>query len=529
MHFENAYKYKLGAQNAGEKTMAARETHSFVIVGGGTAGWMAAACLGKLLLRPHIKTRSVTLIESDEVATVGVGEATVPSIRDMLRFLNIDEADFLRDTDATFKLGIRFRDWNGPGSDYWHPFGELGPTVENLPLFQHWLRERLSGGDPGPLVDLSIAAKMAEAGRFAKPTGDPASPLSASGFAYHFDAGKVARYLREFAEHKGVKRISGHVVEVGRDDDGAIAGLTLKDGRVVTGDFFVDCSGFSGLLIEKALGSAFEDWSHWLPCDRAVAMPTKPVSDPPPYTVAQAREAGWTWRIPLRTRTGNGYVWSSRFSDEEAATQVLMNAVDSEPIADPRHLRFTAGRRKEPWVKNCLSLGLASGFLEPLESTSIHLVFASLFRFFDHFPYDSDATALRNAFNARSTREIEEIRDFLILHYCTSQRRDTPFWRYVTAMDLPESLVVRMDAFKRHGKLLADYYDLFKPGSWISVYTGMGVMPDRADPLAELVPQAFSRDVLAKVTAAIRQTAAAQPAHQAVLDRLVPVKVGAVR
>ncbi len=501
--------------------MAVRTASSFVIVGGGTAGWMAAACLGRLLLKPHVSGKSVTLIESGDVGTIGVGEATVPSIQDMLRFLNIDEADFLRETDATYKLAIRFRDWSGPGSDYWHAFGELGPTVENLPLFQHWLRERLTGGDPGPLAALSIGAQMAAADRFAKPVKDGNSPLSATNYAYHFDAGKVADYLRGFAEHKGVTRVDGHIVEVNRDPDGAIASLTLKDGRTVNGDFFIDCSGFSALLIEKALGSAFEDWSHWLPCDRAVAMPS--VSEHPivPYTVAQARDAGWTWRIPLQSRLGNGYVWSSRFSDEDTATRTLQAAVPSAPLAEPRHLRFRAGRRREPWVKNCLSLGLASGFLEPLESTSIHLIFANLFRFFDHFPHDSESEPLRRAFNERCTREIEEIRDFIVLHYCTSQRRDTEFWRYVAGMPLPDSLMAKMEAFKSQGKILADYYDLFKPVSWMSVYTGMGVTPDRADALVDLVPQAFSRQVLQGVIQAIRQAAAAQPAHEAVLGGLM--------
>ncbi len=434
----------------------------------------------------------------------------------MLRFLNIDEADFVRDTDATFKLGIRFRDWNGPGSGYWHPFGELGPTVENLPLFQHWLREHLAGSAM-PLANLSVAAQMAEANRFAKPGNDRNSPLIGAGYAYHFDAVKVAQYLRGYAEHKGASRISGHITDVRTDDTGAISSLHLKDGRTVEGDFFIDCSGFSGLLIEKTLGSAFEDWSHWLPCDRAVAMPTQSTAPLTPYTVAQARGAGWTWRIPLQSRTGNGYVWSSQFSDETTATQTLMQAVDAEPLAEPRHLRFRAGRRKEPWVKNCLSLGLASGFLEPLESTSIHLIFANLFRFFDHFPHDSEAESLRKAFNARCVREIEEIRDFLILHYCSASRRDTTFWRYVTSMALPESLEMKMDAFRSQGKLLADYYDLFKPVSWMSIYTGMGVTPERSDPLVEMIQPDFSRQVLANVTAAIRQTASLQPSHETVL------------
>jgi len=501
--------------------MAIRAANAFVIVGGGTAGWMAAACLGRLLLKPHLHSKSVTLIESGDVGTVGVGEATVPSIQDMIRFLNIDEADFLRETDATYKLAIRFRDWSAQGSDYWHPFGELGPTVENLPLFQHWLRERMTGGEPGALSSLSIASQMAEMNRFTKPIGDPNSPLSATNYAYHFDAGKVAEYLSGFAEHNGVKRIEGHIVDVRRDGDGAIESLTLKDGRTVHGDFFIDCSGFSALLVEKALGSPFEDWSHWLPCDRAVAMPSATEQAVLPYTVAQARDAGWTWRIPLQSRIGNGYVWSSRFCDEETATKTLLAAVSTAPLAEPRHLRFRAGRRREPWFRNCLSLGLASGFLEPLESTSIHLIFANLFRFFDHFPHDSESEPLRQAYNARCTREIEEIRDFIILHYCTSQRRDTDFWRYVTGMSLPDSLSAKIEAFKSQGKILADYYDLFKPVSWMSVYTGMGVVPERADALVNMVPQSFSRQVLQSVTRAIRQAAEAQPTHEAALSRVM--------
>ncbi len=501
--------------------MTERAANRFVVVGGGTAGWMAAACLGKLLLRPHVQAKSVTLVESAEIGTVGVGEATVPSIQDMLRFLNIDEADFIRETDATYKLAIRFRDWNGVGSDFWHPFGELGPTVENLPLFQLWLRERLSGAPVPPLSSFSIAAQMAEANRFAKPVRDSSSPLSGSGFAYHFDAVKVATYLRGYAEHRGVKRLEGRIVEAKRDDSGAIDHLVLQDGRTIDGDFFIDCSGFAGLLIEKALGSAYEDWSHWLPCDRAVAMPTESVRPLTPYTLVAARDNGWTWRIPLQSRIGNGYVWSSRFGDEESATKTLTAAVESKPLADPRHLRFTPGRRREPWVKNCLSLGLASGFLEPLESTSIHLIFANLFRFFDHLPHAREAEVLRAAYNARCNREIEEIRDFLILHYCTTKRRDSELWRYVSSMPLPDSLSAKIEAFKSQGKILADYYDLFKPVSWMSIYTGMEVTPDRADPLVDLVPRDFSQRVLQNVSGAIAQAARVQPAHEAVIDQLV--------
>ncbi len=497
--------------------MPDRAANRFIIVGGGTAGWIAAACLARLLLRAPGTAKSVTLVESEDIATVGVGEATVPSIQDMLRFLNIDEADFIRGTDATYKLAIRFRDWTRPGSDFWHAFGELGPVIENLPLFQHWLREKLSGGQAGPLSDLSIATQLALHNRFAKPVKEGNSPLSATGYAYHFDASKVATYLRGYAEHMGVKRVEGRVVEVRKDETGAIDGLVLQDGRTVAGDFFLDCSGFAGLLIEKALGAGFEDWSHWLPCDRAVAVPSAPVHPIVPYTVAQARDHGWTWRIPLQSRLGNGYVWSSRFGDEAEVTRTLLSSLDSKPLAEPRHLRFVAGRRTEPWTRNCLSLGLASGFLEPLESTSIHLIFANLFRFFDHLPHGREAEPLRRAYNARCTREIEEIRDFLILHYATSPRRDTAFWRHVTGMALPDSLMARMEAFKSQGKILADYYDLFKPVSWISVYTGMGVEPVRPDPLVELLPRQFSQQVLSGVVQAVRQTALAQPTHEAAL------------
>jgi tryptophan halogenase len=497
--------------------MGERVLNRFVVVGGGTAGWIAAACLGRLLLRTGNPAYAVTLVESRDVATVGVGEATVPSIQDMLRFLNIDEADFIRETDATYKLGIRFRDWTAPGSDYWHAFGELGPTIDNLPLFQHWQRARLEGRPVPPLVDLSIAGQMAVNNRFAKPVKDQGSPLSASGYAYHFDAGKVAPYLRGYAEHKGVKRLEGHVVDVIKDADGAIESLRLDDGRTLAGDFFIDCSGFAALLIEKALGSTYEDWSHWLPCDRAVAMPSAPMSPVTPYTTATARDAGWTWRIPLQSRMGNGYVWSSRFCDEETATQTLRTAVASRALAEPRHLRFTAGRRPEPWLRNCLSLGLASGFLEPLESTSIHLIFANLFRFFDHLPATSDVEPLRRSYNARCNHEIEEIRDFIVLHYCTSTRRDTDFWRYVTGVTPPDSLAAKLEIFKSQGKLLADYYDLFRPVSWMAVLTGMDVTPRHADPLADLFPRDQSQKILQGVTAAIRQTALAQPMHEAAL------------
>ncbi|WP_303828313.1 tryptophan halogenase family protein [Asticcacaulis taihuensis] len=501
-------------------TTQARGADHFVIVGGGTAGWMAAACLARLLLRTP-GPQKVSLVESEDIPTIGVGEATVPSIQDMLRYLNIDEADFVDATDATYKLAIRFRDWSGPGSDFFHGFGELGPTIDNLPLFQHWLREKIAGAPVPPLSDLSMSAQLALHNRFAKPTTNGNSPLYMAGYAYHFDAGKVAQYLRGYAEAKGVRRIEGRIIEVTQDDQGDIAGLRLADGREIAGDFFIDCSGFAGLLIGKTLGSDYEDWSHWLPCDRAVAMPTQGLRPIAPYTLVTARAAGWTWRIPLLSRLGNGYVYASRFCDDETARQTLTDAVDSAPVAEPRLLRFTPGRRRHPWLRNCLSLGLASGFLEPLESTSIHLIFANLFRFFDYFPRTVDCATLSQGFNARSVREIEEIRDFLILHYKASPRRDTDFWRYVTGMDIPDSLSAKSEVFRQQGKLFADYYDFFKPASWMAIYDGLGVVPDAADPLAALVPQDKARAILRDVTEGIRQAALTAPTHEAALSALL--------
>jgi len=472
---------------------------NFVIVGGGTAGWMAAATLARVLYGGGQRPGSVTLVESAEIGTVGVGEATIPAILDYLRFLNIDEADFMARTDATHKLAIRFRDWKAIGEDYWHPFGTLGPTVENRPLFQHWLRDRQQGEPIVSLMNLSIAAQLSEAGKFARPSNDPKSSLGGLSYALHFDAGLVAAYLRRYAETRHVRRLEGRITSVATNDHGEIASLHLADGRIVQGDFFVDCSGFSALLIGKTLGSTFDDWSHWLPCNRAIAAPTISAAATHPFTVSTARTAGWTWRIPLQSRVGNGYVYAADFEAPSAAEHLFLEAVGTDRQAEPRHLTFTAGRRRGQWMGKCLSLGLASGFLEPLESTSIHLVFANLYRFLDVFPDGENDPALRRAFNARAAQEIEEIRDFLILHYCTTERRDTEFWRYVAHVALPDSLQERLDLYRNAGRIPTDFYQLFKPFSWISVLEGMGVAAKGYDPLIDAVAPDASRKILRSI------------------------------
>lgn len=491
----------------------------FVVVGGGSAGNIAAACLGRMLLRNRQGGYSVTLVESKEIGIVGVGEATIPSMHDLISFLNIDEADFIRETDATFKLGIMFKDWRKKEASYFHPFGDVGPIIENQPLFQQIIRFALQSGEEINIDDISICTKLALANKFAKPATE--GVLSHLNFAYHFDAAKVAQYLAGLGAHLGVKQIEGKINNVLQDNDGNITSLKLVDGREIEGDFFIDCSGFAALLIEKTLGSEYEDWSNWLLCDRAIAMPSAPIAPIKPYTISAAQDAGWTWRIPLRSRIGNGYVYSSQFCDEALAEKTLRQNLDTAPIGDARHIKFTPGRRKSPWLNNCLSLGLASGFLEPLESTAIHLVIANIFRFFDHFPANFNMEIARNNFNNRSIRELEEIRDFLILHYCTTQRRDSKLWRHVANMAVPQSLNDRIETFKSRGKIQSDYYDIFRPGSWIAVLSGMGIVPERADPLAELFDETASRRILDGFKSAVNTATELATSHDQYLGKLL--------
>jgi tryptophan halogenase len=485
---------------------------SILIVGGGTAGWMAAAALSRFL-KPDLL--NVRVIESDAIGTVGVGEATIPMLHVYNRVLGLDETEFIRATQATFKLGIEFCDWTRLSHRYFHHFGLYAPNLDAVPFHQAWLRLRAEGDDTS-LEEYSITAVAARLNRFAKPINDPRSPLSRLSYAFHFDAGLYAKYLRAYAEARGVERVEGMIVDVKqRGDDGFIESVTLKDGRTFEADFFIDCSGFRGLLIEQTLKTGYEDWSHWLPCNRAVALPCASGGDFTPYTRSTAREAGWQWRIPLQHRIGNGYVYcSEHISDDEAHAKLSAN-LDGEAMASPNFLRFVTGRRKKFWNKNCVALGLASGFLEPLESTSIHLIQSGVAKLLSILPLTTYAEADVAEYNYLCISEFEHVRDFIILHYHAVERDDAPLWRYTRSMSIPDGLQHKLDHFRSRGRVAQREYDLFAEPSWLAVMLGQNIMPRNYDPLADMLPIADVRAQLAGSRAAIRNTAEAMPTQAA--------------
>ncbi len=453
-----------------------------VIVGGGTAGWMSAALLSKT----YGARLSITLIESDEISTVGVGEATIPHIQGFNRLIGVDENDFLKATQGTFKLGIDFRDWGAPGDRYFHAFGPIGQHVGWLYPHQYWLKARRLGRTSSMDV-YCIGAQAARNNKFmpAQPKAVN-SPLAEISHAYHFDAGLYAAYLRRRAEAQGVVRIEGKIVDhKKRAEDGFIESVTLDRGETIEGELFIDCSGFRGLLIEQALGAGFENWSHWLPCDRALAVPCASVAPVTPYTRSTKREAGWQWRIPLQHRIGNGHVYCSEYISDDQAAATLLGNLDGEALGDPRPLRFTTGKRRKAWVKNVVAVGLASGFLEPLESTSIHMIQTALFRLLALFPDRRFKSAEIEAFNSQTDAEYGWIRDFIIAHYRLVDE-GAPLWRYCRSMALPESLQERLEIFASTGRLFTQASDLFKEGSWIQVLIGQGLIPEQYDPAVDI-------------------------------------------
>ncbi|MGA3156382.1 MAG: tryptophan halogenase family protein [Steroidobacteraceae bacterium] len=490
--------------------MSDQRIRSIAIVGGGTAGWMAAATLARVLKNGYSQ---ISVIESPEIGTVGVGEATIPPIRTFNALLGLDEADVVRKTQATYKLGIEFRDWGHLGHCYFHPFGKYGKPIDQVALHHYWLRLRAAGAAE-PLLDYSLSGTAAYLDRFTRPSEDPKRILSSLSYALHFDASLYAQYLQAYALARGVRRLERKVLRVElRSEDGFIRALHLDDGSQLEADLFIDCSGFRGLLIEQALQTGYEDWTHWLPCDRAVAVPSERRGVLTPYTRSSARAAGWQWRIPLQHRTGNGYVFCSRFiSDDEAAATLLAN-LDGPALAEPRVLRFTTGRRRKFWNKNCIALGLASGFLEPLESTSIYLIQSGLAQLAAIFPDRGFDPADEAEYNRLQLDEFDKVRDFIILHYKATSRDDAPLWRQCQAMEVPEALNYRINLFRSSGRVAFETRDLFVESNWLSVMLGQSIWPQRYDPLADMIPGNVLEQQLRQLRTAIRQTAEAMPAH----------------
>jgi tryptophan halogenase len=500
--------------------MGEQEKLKVVVVGGGTAGWMTAAALAKLL-----PTRcSVTLVESEAIGIVGVGEATLPHIRGFNERLGINEAEFMAATRATFKLGIEFRDWARKGDSYIHPFGAFGRGQGEVDFHHYWARLRSSGAPVAPVGNYSMAVTMAYANRFALPDADPAKIESTFNYAYQFDATLFAPFLRKVAEDLGAVRTEGRIVDVEiNGETGDVVALKLESGERIQGDLFVDCSGFVSLVIGKTLKEPFEDWSKWLPCDRAVAMPCRTATALTPYTSASAMDSGWRWRIPLQHRAGNGYVYSSSFISDDDARSAIVEAVEGEAIAEPRVLKFRAGRRKRSWVKNCVAVGLASGFLEPLESTSIYLIQAAISALVELFPERRISPLDRDEFNRLVDLEYDRIRDFLILHYHATERSDTPFWDYVRTMSVPDTLQEKIDLFRRRGRIVKYREGVFLDASWVAVYTGQRIVPEGHDRRADLP----ALDVLTRGAEALRQEiheiAARMPDHRAHIERYCPM------
>jgi tryptophan 7-halogenase len=488
-----------------------------VIAGGGTAGWLAAATLSRFLG----KCASITLVESDEIGTVGVGEATIPQIHNLLIGLGIDQREFLQRTNASFKLGIEFVDWLRKGESYIHSFGQVGRGVGLIPFRQLWLRGKALGtaGDYG---DYSYNVAAAKQGRFSLPDGQNTA-TSDLAYAYHLDATLFAGMLREYAENLGVNRVEGRIVAVDRDPEtGNITKLRLEDDRSVKGALFIDCTGFRSLLLGEALSAPFVDWSKYLPCDTALAVPSQTGQKFRPYTQSLAHPAGWQWRIPLQHRTGNGHVFCSSFMSVDEASSLLLTNLEGENLADPRPIRFTTGHRHKFWSHNCIALGLAAGFMEPLESTSIHLVQSGVSRLLNLLPRDLQSLdTARSSFNRLSEIEWERIRDFLVLHYVANDRVGDPFWDHCREMEIPSTLTEKIELFNEAGLFIREEDELFLDDSWGQVMIGQGIFPQGWSPLADNVPGEDIGPFLKSLATAYRTKAQHLPTHADFVSQMV--------
>lgn len=491
---------------------------NILVVGGGTAGWMAAAALARLLPKGQAYIR---LIESEEIGTIGVGEATVPLMQIFNGMLGVDEREFVCATQGSFKLGIEFRDWGEIGNVHFHGFGDYGEFIDGIAPHHYWMKLR-ELGDPTPLSAYSFPTVLARQNRFAPSTMRGGEPEHYK-YAYHFDASLYARFLRNYAERLGVERLEGRIVDVALNGEtGFVEAVTTADGRRLEADLFIDCTGFAGLLIEKALKAGYEDWSRWLPCDRAVAVPSESTGHLAPYTVSTAREAGWQWRIPLQHRTGNGYVYSSAYIGDDEAADALLASLDGKPVADPRVLKFTGGHRRKFWHKNVVALGLASGFLEPLESTSIMLIQTGIARLIEMFPSRDFDPILEEEYNRMCIREYEKVRDFIILHYCLTRRADSELWRYVAAMELPDSLRRKMEVFHARGIVALEGDESFHEPSWVAIFFGQGQLPRCYDPLVDRVDNERLKAGMRHRRETIARLAERVPLHAEFVARACP-------
>ncbi len=489
---------------------------NIVILGGGTSGWMSASAFAKSLGADNY---NITLIESDEIGTVGVGEATIPNMRTFIDFLGIEESEFMAKTNASFKLGIEFINWSKIGESYIHPFGKYGVDLDGIGFHHFWLRNLKLGGS-SDFGRFNLETLAAREGRFSILPPSDVIDIPNINYAYHFDASLFAKYLRKYSEDLGVKRVEGLVQEVKQDPlTGFITELVLKNGTIIKGDLFIDCSGFRGILIEQTLKTGYEDWSAWLPCNRALAVPTEKVpNEVTPYTKAIAQEAGWQWRIPLQHRTGNGYVFCNEYISEDEAQSNLLKRLDTKPIKDPKLIKFVTGHRKKMWNKNVVAIGLASGFLEPLESTSIYLVQTAITKLLAIFPKDEIRGFVVNDYNKDLLNDYINVKDFLIAHYKVTARDDTPFWNYVRNMPIPESLQNRLDYYKGEANALVKTNELFKDASWFAVLFGQGLMPNDYHAIADNINEDDLKFKLAKLRTGINERLKGLPKHQDYLD-----------
>jgi len=489
---------------------------SIVIVGGGTAGWMSAAVLARVM--EHLNCK-ITLVESPDIPTIGVGESTIPSMVDLLSFLGIAQKDFITKTNATFKLGIKFVDWLKKGHHYWHPFGSIGKKIDGQPFYQHWLKGSMNGGEH-EYACFSPAVAMAKQNRFVIPNPKVKNHLSNSTYAFHLDAALLAGYLENYCKKRGVEHIKSHIRGGQLQASGNIEAAVLGNGHLLSGDFFIDCTGQAGLLIEKELGVEFLDWSRYLPVNRAAVVQTTNTGPLPPFTEAVAHEHGWRWRIPLQNRTGNGYVYCSEFCNDQTAVELLTRQVKGDLLMEPKVLRFRTGKRARMWHQNCIAVGLSSGFLEPLESTSIYLIMKAMLNFVELLPDRDFDQATVDEFNRLMDLEYECIRDFIVAHYCPTQRTDSDFWRHWHNRPLPESLERKLALFKANGRLAKNPMDLFADESWYAVLEGMGVRPRAYAPSVDASRFEQVREIINREACVLVEAAGQAPTHKEFLHWL---------